>query len=281
MITTNSIEEVRSFVDQQRMSGKKIGFIPTMGALHDAHISLVQASKQRGNSSVMSIFVNPTQFGPNEDFDKYPRTLDTDKNLAMFGGTNLLFAPSIDTIYPNGEKNWIEPPKEFLQSLCAPFRPGHFQGVCTVVHRLLEIVNPDELFLGQKDAQQLRILQVAMKTLHPKVEIIGVPTMRESSGLAMSSRNKYLSEHQKQKASNIYKALSTAQQAFQAGEKNTEHLISMAKKILNQEPSFKLQYLELVQWSDFQKSETVMEKSLLAVAGYIDQTRLIDNVILE
>lgn len=283
MNTVHEIEEIQSFVAEEKKLGKKIGFVPTMGALHEGHISLVHAAKHQGLSCIMSIFVNPTQFGPNEDFSKYPRTLDMDKNMALVGGVNQLFVPSASTIYPD-EKNisFIDPPEHLTQTLCGPFRPGHFRGVCTVVNRLLEIVQPDELFLGQKDAQQLRVLQETMKPMHPNVTITGVATVREKSGLALSSRNKYLTEDQKNKSANIYKALLTAQQAFHLGEKNAESLLSIAAQILKKEdPEFKIQYLELVQWNDFQKTDVVEEKSILAIAGFMGVTRLIDNVILE
>ena len=281
MITVHTIEEVQDFIAQERAAGKTIGFVPTMGALHDGHLSLVEVSKKHGHSTIMSIFVNPTQFGPNEDFEKYPRTLDTDKNLAAFAGVNLLFAPSINTVYPEENKHFIEPPIQMNSVLCAPFRPGHFRGVCTVVNRLLDIVQPNEMFLGQKDGQQLRILQEAMKSLHSNIKITGVPTMRESSGLAMSSRNKYLSMKEKEHALVLYKALSAGLQIYRAGEKSAEKIIHAAHRILENESSFKLQYLELVRWSDFTKTESVLEKSMLAIAGHMGSTRLIDNVILE
>lgn len=281
MITVHSIDEIQAFVSEEREAGKKIGFVPTMGALHDGHMSLVQASKKHGHSTIMSIFVNPTQFGPNEDFEKYPRTLDTDQNQALVAGVNVLFVPSVNTIYPSEDQKFIDPPNHLNHVLCGPFRPGHFRGVCTVVNRLLDIVQPDEMFLGQKDGQQLRILQETMATLHPKTKITGVPTLRESSGLAMSSRNKYLSEKQKQNALVIFKALSMAQQAFQFGEKSASSLLKHASNVLEQQHDFKIQYLELVRWSDFEKMETILEKSMLAVAGHFEDTRLIDNVILE
>ncbi len=280
MNTYHSIQEIQDFIHTERSNGEKIGFVPTMGALHEGHLSLVHTAKNQGLSCVMSIFVNPTQFGPNEDFSNYPRTLETDKNLALGGGVNALFAPSKEAIYPNEHIRFIDPPSYMNEVLCGPFRPNHFRGVCTVVNRLLEIVQPDELFLGQKDAQQLRILQVVMKELYPKINIVGVPTVREKSGLAMSSRNKYLSAEEKYKASIIFKALSETESFFKLGEKNTGHLLDFAKKILIHEPDFKIQYLELVQWNDFKKTETVDEKALLAIAGFLGQTRLIDNILL-
>lgn len=281
MITVHSIEELHTFISQEQKSGKTIGFVPTMGALHDGHLSLVEMSKKHGHSTVMSIFVNPTQFGPNEDFEKYPRSLDTDKNMAAFAGVNVLFAPSVHTIYPTQDKHYIDPPAQMNNVLCGPFRPGHFRGVCTVVHRLLEIVQPNEMFLGQKDGQQLRILQETMKSLHPNIKITGVPTKRESSGLAMSSRNKYLTEKEKQQALILFKALSAGLQTYRSGEKSSEKIIHAAHRILETESEFKIQYLELVRWSDFSKPESVLDKSMLAIAGYIGTTRLIDNIILE
>jgi pantoate--beta-alanine ligase len=280
MITTHSIEEIQGFIHEEKTRGKKIGFVPTMGSLHEGHISLVHAAKKHGDSCLMSIFVNPTQFGPKEDFEKYPRTLDTDKNLALVGGVNALFAPSVETIYPANVIRYIDPPPFLNDVLCGPFRPGHFRGVCTVVHRLLEITQPDELFLGQKDAQQFRILQAVMGEFHPGVNIMMVPTVREKNGLALSSRNKYLSAQEKEKASIIFKALTETENFFKMGEKNSGRLHEVAKKILDQEPDFKIQYLELVQWNDFQKVEFVEEKTLLAIAGFFGKTRLIDNVLL-
>jgi pantoate--beta-alanine ligase len=280
MITTHSIEEIQGFIHEEKTRGKKIGFVPTMGSLHEGHISLVHAAKKHGDSCLMSIFVNPTQFGPKEDFEKYPRTLDTDKNLALVGGVNALFAPSVETIYPANVIRYIDPPPFLNDVLCGPFRPGHFRGVCTVVHRLLEITQPDELFLGQKDAQQFRILQAVMGEFHPGVNIMMVPTVREKNGLALSSRNKYLSAQEKEKASIIFKALTETENFFKMGEKNSGRLLEVAKKILAQEPDFKIQYLELVQWNDFQKVEFVEEKTLLAIAGFFGKTRLIDNVLL-
>jgi pantoate--beta-alanine ligase len=281
MITIHSIDEIQAFISEEKQAGKKIGFVPTMGALHDGHLSLVHSVKQRGLSCIMSIFVNPTQFGPTEDFSKYPRTLETDKNLAFGAGVNFLFAPTEKTIYPiDQEIKKISPPQHMNSVLCGPFRPGHFEGVCTVVNRLLEIIQPDELFLGQKDAQQLRILQETMKPLHPSTEIIGVPTVREPDGLAMSSRNKYLSAEERKQALIISKALSSISDFFNMGEKDSSHLIARARKVLEEEPDFKIQYVELLRWSDFQKMETIEEKSLLAIAGYLGKTRLIDNVFL-
>lgn len=281
MITVHSVQEIQDFVHEKRFSGKKIGFIPTMGALHNGHMSLVETAKHRGLACVMSIFVNPTQFGPHEDFSKYPRTIETDKNLALSCGTEALFIPSVETIYPSGHIRYIEPPSNFNQVLCGPFRQGHFRGVCTVVNRLLEIIQPDWLFLGQKDAQQLRILQETMKPLHPKTEIIGSPTIREKNGLAMSSRNKYLTSEEKDKASIIFKSLSSTDGYYRTGEKNVERLVLFGKKILGEVPELKTQYFDIVQWNDFQKPSTVSEKCLLAFAGFLGSTRLIDNVFLD
>jgi len=281
MIIATTIEEVREFVEQQRQQKKKIGFIPTMGALHDGHLSLVHMSRKTDDTCIMSIFVNPTQFGPNEDYAKYPRPIEEDKKMAKKAGIDLLFLPDKATMYPSKE-NTIFVEETFLsQHLCGKYRPGHFRGVCTVVNKLLNIVIPDRMYLGEKDAQQLRILQEMKKQLNIPTLIVGGPTLREENGVAMSSRNKYLSEENKNRASIIYKALSSTKKMFNQGEKNSKTLIRNAYKVLEQEPSFRIQYLELVQWSDFHKTETVNDKCLLAVAGYLDEIRLIDNVILE
>jgi pantoate--beta-alanine ligase len=280
MITATTISEVRSFIAKQRQQNKKIGFIPTMGALHDGHLSLVHMSSKNNDACIMSIFVNPTQFGPGEDYSKYPRPIDEDKKVAEKAGIDLLFLPDSKTMYPSPENTIFVEETYLSQHLCGKFRPGHFRGVCTIVSKLLNIVTPDHMYLGEKDAQQLRILQEMVKQLNIPVETIGGPTFREENGVAMSSRNKYLSEQNKNKASVIYKALSVAKQLFNAGEKNAKALIQATYKILEQEPSFRIQYLELVQWSDLHKIETVSDKSLLAIAGYMGEIRLIDNVML-
>jgi pantoate--beta-alanine ligase len=279
MITVHSIDEVRKFVSQQRKNGNTIGFVPTMGALHAGHLSLVEASKKKNKICVMSIFVNPTQFGPNEDFTKYPRPVQKDQELAIQAGVDLLFLPTVETMYPETEKTVYVEEMVMSTVLCGKYRPGHFRGVCTVVNKLLNIVTPDHLYLGEKDAQQFRILQKMVSELQMPVNVIGVPILREKNGLAMSSRNRYLSTEYQDKASVIFRALSAAKKEFDNGERNVKKLVHAAHTILETEPLLKIQYLEIRTWNDLKETNEISQPSLLAIACHMGDIRLIDNVI--
>lgn len=276
MIITSDPKEVRSFTKQF----KKIGFVPTMGALHEGHLSLIHACKKKNNATIMSIFVNPTQFGPNEDLEKYPRPIEKDKALAEHAGVDLLFLPTFETMYPSSPTVFVEE-TALTNVLCGPFRPGHFKGVCTVVNKFLNMIQPTELFLGQKDGQQLRVIEEMVHQLRMPVTVTSVPTFREKNGLAMSSRNQYLSNEQKNKASIIFKALSIGKNMFAEGEKNRQKILDVVTNELRIETSFQIQYVDLLEWKTFVPKESVEQKAILAIAGFMNQTRLIDNFILE
>lgn len=276
----SSIDQIRSELWNVKKNQKRIGFIPTMGALHDGHLSLVQTCKKNSDVCVMSVFVNPTQFGPQEDFTQYPRPVEQDTELARKAGVDFLFLPTQEEMYPTPPTVFVDETK-LDQVLCGPFRRGHFRGVCTVVNKFLNIIGPHDLYLGQKDGQQLRILEEMVKQLHIPTKVIPVNTFREESGLAMSSRNQYLSVAEKQIAAVIYRALSSTRKIFESGETKTSTLLEHTKKILSQESSYQIQYVQLLRWSDLHETEMVVEKSILAVAGFLGKTRLIDNILLK
>ncbi|MFH1262487.1 MAG: pantoate--beta-alanine ligase [Pseudomonadota bacterium] len=279
MIVVTTADECRTEIAQARKR-YAIGFVPTMGALHDGHLSLVRRSKTENPFTVMSIYVNPTQFGPNEDFDKYPRPLERDRALAEETGVDLLWTPTNHDIYPEGFSTFIE---ETLISrdLCGKFRPGHFRGVTTVVYHLLRTVTPDRLYLGQKDGQQLRVLEKMVDDLGLALKVVGCPTVREPDGLALSSRNAYLSADERKIAPSIYRALQEVETAFKSGERSRLELVKILQSDLGRRPELRIQYIELRRWRDFETIETVTEKSILAVAAYLGKTRLIDNLLLE
>lgn len=249
-----------------------------MGALHAGHLSLVERSKRENDLTVMSIFVNPTQFGPQEDFENYPRTFHRDEELAAGARVDILFHPSTHEIYSSTASTWVEE-SHFSLPFCGPFRLGHFRGVATVVLKLLQMAQPNTLYLGQKDAQQLRVIEKMVDDLDVPVQVIGCPTLREADGLAMSSRNAYLTPAEREVAPLLHSALQKGFAAFQKGERSTEIILSITHDTIDKNKIFRLQYLELRRWSDFETVERVEEKSLLALAAYLGKTRLIDNLI--
>ncbi|AFY36989.1 pantothenate synthetase [[Leptolyngbya] sp. PCC 7376] len=259
---------------------KKVGFVPTMGALHAGHGSLIRRARAESDFVVVSIFVNPLQFGENEDLDQYPRTLEGDRQFCEALGVDLIFAPSVDEIYGQEESVEVVPPASMTSGLCGRYRPGHFRGVATIVAKLLQLVHPDIAYFGEKDAQQLAIIKRLVADLYLPIKIQGCPIVREDSGLALSSRNQYLSEQEKSQALGLSQALAAAQSAFQSGECNGETLLAIARQTLQQFPEVKLQYLELVHPETLQPLTTVTESGLLAIAAYVGETRLIDNVVL-
>lgn len=280
MIVTSNPQELRSFTQKHRADQQSIGFVPTMGALHQGHMSLVTASRKTNDATIMSIFVNPTQFGPREDLEKYPRPIEADTELAKQSGVDLLFLPTYATMYPHSSSVFVEE-TSLTNVLCGPFRPGHFKGVCTVVNKFLNMIQPTEIFLGQKDGQQLRVIEAMVEQLLIPVRVISVPTFREPNGLAMSSRNQYLSVQEKKSASIIFKSLSLAKKLVDEGETHSQKIIDAVKQLLQTENDFQIQYVELVEWKTFLPKEKIEHKSILAIAGFFNQTRLIDNIILD
>jgi pantoate--beta-alanine ligase len=259
---------------------KTIGFVPTMGALHEGHLQLVRLSKKANDVTVVSIYVNPLQFGPKEDFKKYPRTFETDFNLLEKEKINLLFTPNDGVMYPEGFSSKILVSGPLVQGLCAPYRPGHFDGVATVVVKLLEAVQPTRLYLGQKDAQQAILLRQVIQDFNLPVETVICPIVREHDGLAMSSRNTRLTPEGRRAAPIIYRALKVGKSIFDLGETQTKKVLGEIQKVLREEKRLKLQYLEAVETQRLQPVEKLKSGTLLALAAFIDDVRLIDNIIL-
>ena len=263
----------------KRQGAKRLGLVPTMGALHEGHLSLVRTAKAKSDAVAVSIFVNPTQFGPNEDFGKYPRTFEHDCELLKKEGVDLLFAPSPEEMYPSGASTWVNV-EGLSDKLCGRSRPGHFRGVATVVSQLFHIVEPDLALFGQKDAAQLAIIRRMVRDLHMPVEIVTCPIIREPDGLAMSSRNAYLGPQQRKSALVLYRSLERAREMFARGTRDTAELIAAAKEIFGEEPSVRLDYFEVVDPDNLDPLTLIDQPALVGVAAFVEATRLIDNIIL-
>ena len=264
--------------------GSTIGLVPTMGSLHEGHLSLIRRCRQECDHTVVSIFVNPLQFGPNEDWERYPRDEEGDRALCEAAGVDVVFAPDLQEMGADPasarDRTWVDPPPSLLQTLCAPHRPGHFRGVATIVVQLLNLVQPQRAYFGQKDAQQLAIIQRLVQDLKIPTTIVPCPTVREADGLAYSSRNRYLSAEERQVAAGLYRALRRGYEHWQAGDSSAEGILAAARAELEHTPELRLQYLELVDPQSLQPLPAVKDKGLLAIAAYVGQTRLIDNLLL-
>jgi len=276
MKVSQTIDSVREKVKDARKQGKTIGLVPTMGALHEGHISLVEAARKKCDFVVVSIFVNPTQFGPAEDFDKYPRPIEDDLKKCEQAGVDLVFNPSPNEMYPEKVITWVNVEK-ITENLCGSSRPGHFRGVTTVCSKLFNIVTPDMAFFGQKDAQQSIVIKRMVADLNMPLEIVVCPIIREENGLAMSSRNKYLSEQEKEDASYIYKSLQKCMEMIDSGSRETETLINEMRTILKAKKSIKVEYISIVDEKTLENIDKIQGKSLAAIAVRIGSTRLIDN----
>jgi pantoate--beta-alanine ligase len=274
-----TIEEMRSGCRSTRRDGKRLGFVPTMGALHEGHLSLVRAAKASCHTVAASIFVNPTQFGPNEDLATYPRSFDRDRELLEKEAVDLLFAPTVEEMYPTGAVTWVTV-EELSSKLDGASRPSHFRGVTTVVSKLFNIVEPDAAFFGQKDAAQVAIVRRMVRDLCLPVEIVACPIVRESDGLAMSSRNSYLDSKQRKQALILYRSLMLVKKMVDAGERNIAKLIAAAREEFGREPSVRLDYFEIIDPDSLDAVEDVQQGGLVAVAAYVGKTRLIDNLAL-
>ncbi|MFK4583796.1 pantoate--beta-alanine ligase [Bradyrhizobium ottawaense] len=279
MQTITTVAELRRALADARRADKRVGFVPTMGYLHEGHLALIEASRRRCDVTVVSIFVNPTQFGPNEDLSTYPRDFLRDEELCRGAGVAIVFAPGAKEVYPAQFETFIEP-GELAKPLCGTFRPGHFRGVATVVSKLFNMVQPDVAFFGQKDFQQCAVVRRMAVDLNLPIEIVTVPTVREADRLAMSSRNRYLSEEDRGRALAISRGLFAAAEEFRLGERNVDRLIAIAKRHL--ETVDRLQYLELVDGDTLKPAVSPLHRpAALCVAAYVGSTRLIDNVILQ
>jgi pantoate--beta-alanine ligase len=274
----NTPAEMQQVAQTLRRAGKRIGFVPTMGYLHTGHLSLVQIARENADSVVASIFVNPAQFGPNEDLSAYPRDFARDEKLCREAGVDWLFYPTPENVYLSGHSIWID--EESLSGvLCGASRPGHFRGVCTVVAKLLNMVLPDFMVLGEKDAQQLRVLRRMVRDLNFPVEIISGPTVREVDGLAMSSRNKYLTPTERKEAVCLFQSLEIARALFAAGERNAEKIKATMYTVI-EKTSGQIDYIELVDNETLQVVKIIEKQVLVALAVKFSGARLIDNVVL-
>ncbi len=256
-----------------------VGFVPTMGFLHEGHLSLVKRACEQSASVVVSIFVNPTQFAPTDDLDAYPRDLERDAALLQEAGANLLWMPTPEVMYPPDFQTWVDVEK-ITQPLEGEKRPGHFRGVATVVTKLFNAVQPQKAFFGQKDAQQAAVIRQMVRDLNMPVEILTQPIIRERDGLAMSSRNTYLNPAERQAALVLSKSLAAAESAYKSGERDAQAIRKIMEDIINAEPLARLEYVSCADFETLEELETVNKKALLSMAVYIGTTRLIDNNVL-
>ena len=282
MKLVKTVAELQQIVKETKKAGNSIGLVPTMGALHEGHASLIKASHAENDFTIVSDFVNPTQFGPTEDLDAYPRTLDHDCKLAEEMGADVLFAPSPNEMYPSRDMTWVEVTGDITKVLCGRTRPIDFRGVATVVSKLFNLAQPDKAYFGQKDAQQAQVLKRMVKDLFFPLEIRVMPIVREADGLAKSSRNVYLNKAERSAAVILSKALAKAKAAFEAGERDSAKLIALVTEMIQTEPLSNIDYVEMYQLPDLTPAEkTVKTDHLLAVAVKFGTTRLIDNIILQ
>ena len=282
MILCKTVAELRSEIASAKAAGKTIGLVPTMGALHEGHASLVKTANQENDVVVVSVFVNPTQFGPTEDLDSYPRTLDADCKLAEAQGADIVFAPSPKEMYPSEDMTWVEVTGDVTKVLCGRSRPIHFRGVTTVVSKLFNLAQPDRAYFGQKDAQQVQVLKRMVKDLFFNLQLRIMPIVREADGLAKSSRNTYLSAEERQAGLILSKSLKHAKELFAAGERDPQKLVAATTAMIKTEPMADIDYVEIYKMPDLNECQTPMQgENLLALAVRFGTTRLIDNTILE
>jgi pantoate--beta-alanine ligase len=274
-----TVSEMHAASYQTRGSGKRLGLVPTMGALHEGHLSLVRRARQTCGSVAVSIFVNPTQFGPNEDFTRYPRDLQRDLALLEREGVDFVFAPPVEELYPGPTITWVTV-EGMSDRLCGKSRPGHFRGVTTVVSKLFHIVGPDVAFFGQKDAAQAAIIRRMVRDLNIPVAVEVCPIVREPDGLAMSSRNSYLNGDERQSAVVLYRSLRRVEKMFNQGERNSTALIRAGQDEFSHQPAVRPDYFEIVDPDTLEAIANVNRKALVAVAALVGKTRLIDNILI-
>jgi pantoate--beta-alanine ligase len=280
MRVIETISDMKAVIRSQKRAGKSIGFVPTMGYLHEGHLALAKRSIQENEFTVMSIFVNPTQFGPKEDFSKYPRDMARDCRMAEEAGIDMIFAPTVEEMYPSHYKSYIIV-EDITEILCGASRPGHFKGVATVVAKLVNIIEADKAYFGQKDAQQAIVIQKMVKDLNMNVEIITCPIVREADGLAMSSRNVYLSPEQRKAALILSKTLFEAEELVENGETDKEKVVEYIKKRIMAEPLASIEYVEALDADTLEARGQFKCRMLVALAARFGTTRLIDNIIVE
>ena len=277
-----TVAELRTEIALWKKEGKSIGLVPTMGALHEGHASLIKAAHAENDCVVVSVFINPTQFGPNEDLEAYPRTLEADCKLAEAMGASIIFAPSPQEMYPSAAMTWVEVTGDVTKVLCGRSRPIHFRGVTTVVSKLFNLAQPDRAYFGQKDAQQVEVLKRMVKDMFFNLELRIMPIIREADGLAKSSRNTYLTTEERNAGLVLSRSLKAAQEAFTAGERNGQKLVELVTRTIAAEPMSVIDYVEIYALPELQPITNPLNgRNLLAVAVKFGTTRLIDNIILE
>jgi pantoate--beta-alanine ligase len=276
MKVVETVAELKELRD--KMPGP-LGFVPTMGYLHEGHLILVRQAKAENASVAVSIFVNPAQFGPKEDFKQYPRDHDRDLALLEREGTDLVFMPPVEEIYPPGFNSWVEVGR-LAERLEGASRPGHFRGVATVVARLFDLVKPDRAYFGQKDAQQLIVIKRMVADLNMNLEVVAVPTVREPDGLAMSSRNTYLNPEERKQAKVLYQALALAQRLYTEGERGTETIRQKMADLIKKQPSAQIDYISIADAETLEELDVVSPPALVSMAVKIGKTRLIDNMVM-
>ena len=279
MQIVSTVAEVRKQVKEWKKNGLTVGFVPTMGYLHEGHASLMKCARESCDKVVASIFVNPMQFGANEDLDSYPRDLKADSALCESIGVDLIFHPEVEEMYTDGFCSFVDM-NGLTKELCGKSRPIHFRGVCTVVSKLFHIVTPDKAFFGQKDAQQLAVIRRMVTDLNMDIEIVGCPIVREADGLAKSSRNTYLSEEERKAALVLSRTIFLGQKLVEEGMTDAKELVARMKENIEKEPLAKIDYVEAVSMETIEKVDTIGENVLVAMAVYIGKTRLIDNFIV-
>lgn len=272
-------KEMQAWADHYRGQGKTIGFVPTMGYLHDGHLSLIREAKRTTDVVVVSIFVNPAQFGRGEDYEQYPRDLEGDREKIEGVGADILFVPSVSDMYPEGYLTYVDV-EEITKTMCGASRPGHFRGVATVVTKLFNIVKPHKAFFGQKDYQQGIVIKRMAKDLNMDVDIIVLPTVREPDGLAMSSRNSYLNKEEREAAIILYRSLIRAEEMIKGGKSSVRAIYNEMKKMIEAEPLARIDYIAVANPETLEPLKEAKERTLIALAVWIGKTRLIDNIIV-
>ena len=275
-----TVSRMKSVCREESRAGKTIGFVPTMGYWHEGHLSLIRAARKRCQVLVVSIFINPLQFGPQEDYQQYPRDISRDARLAQAEGIDYLFYPSVEEMFPQGFNTTVEV-RKLSEKLCGRSRSGHFQGVATVVLKLFNVIKPDVAFFGQKDAQQAVIIKQMIDDLSLDVELVTMPIVREEDGLAMSSRNLYLNPHERKAATILYKSLLKARELVLRGEYRASAIIRHMNQMIENEPLAHVDYITITDAENLQELDVIKGRVLIALAVFIGKTRLIDNLILE
>ncbi|MBP2655849.1 MAG: pantoate--beta-alanine ligase [Firmicutes bacterium] len=283
MEIVSRVNDLKTLVRQAKQAGKSVGFVPTMGYLHEGHLTLMRQAKSENGIVVASIFVNPLQFGPSEDYATYPRDFERDSKLASTAGVDILFAPEVAQMYPRGVENMLTmvEVRRLSERLCGKARPGHFQGVATVVCKLFNLVEPDAAYFGQKDAQQVVVIKRMVEDLNMNLRIVAVPIVRESDGLARSSRNVYLDAKERQAALVLYESLMLAREKLTGGLRDAAQIIKLMNELINKQPLAKIDYISISDSETLDELVVVDRPALIALAVRIGKTRLIDNVLWE